>query len=73
MAAAGHLVYKNARVLKRHIMGGAFMMLTAENGAYRIIRLEVIRFLVNFHIAPAPSGHLGFRKMYFWSTAVSGQ
>ena len=36
-------------------MGGAFMMQTAENGAYRnrIIRLEVIRFLVNFHIAPA--------------------
>ena len=42
MAAGGHLVYKNVRVLTRHLMGGAYMMQIAENGANRIIRLEVI-------------------------------
>ena len=41
MAAGGHLVYKNVRFLTRHLMGGAYMMQTAEHGAYRIIRLEV--------------------------------
>ena len=42
MAAGGHIVYKNVRVLTRHLMGGAYMMQIAENGANRIIRLEVI-------------------------------
>ena len=42
------LYIKNARVLTRHLMGGAHMMLNAEHGANRIIRLEVIRFFVNF-------------------------
>ena len=44
MAAGGHLVYKNVSVLTRHIMGGAYMMLNAEHGANRMIRLEVIQF-----------------------------
>ena len=53
MAAGGHIVHKNVRVLTRHLMGGAYMMLNAEHGANRIIRLEVIRLFVNFQIAPA--------------------
>ena len=42
MAAGGHLVYKNVRFLTRHLMGAAHMMQTVEQGANRIIRLEVI-------------------------------
>mgnify|MGYP006381127413 FL=1 len=34
-------------------MGGAYLILIDEHGANRVIRLEVIRFFVNFHIAPA--------------------
>ena len=45
MAAGGHIVYKNVRVLTWHLMGGVYMMLNAEHGGNRIIRLEVIRFL----------------------------
>ena len=60
MAAGGHIVYKNVRVLTWHLMGGAYMMLNAEHGGNRIIRLEVIRFFVNFQITPAAI--LDFRK-----------
>ena len=33
-------------------MGGAYMMLNAEHGANRIIRLEVIGLFVNFQVTP---------------------
>jgi len=48
MAVGGHIVYANVRVLTRRLMGGAYMMLNAEHGANRIIRLEVIRFFQIF-------------------------
>jgi hypothetical protein len=63
MAVGGHIVYKNVRVLTRHLMGCAYLMLNAEHGANRIIRLAVIRLFVNFQMTPAAI--LDFRKCTF--------
>jgi len=48
MAAGDHIVYQNVGVLTWHLMGGSYLMLNAEHGANRIIRLEVIQIFVNF-------------------------
>ena len=70
MAAGSHIVHKNVRVLIRHLTGGAYMMLNAEYGANRIIRLAVIRLFVNFQVTPVAI--LDFRKCTF-GAKVSGQ
>ena len=51
-------------------MGGAYMMLNAEYGANRIIRLEVIRLFVNFQVMPAAI--LDFRKCTFGAKQCLG-
>ena len=52
-------------------MGGAYLILIDEHGANRVIRLEVIRFFVNFHIAPAAI--LDFRKCTFGAKRCLGR
>jgi len=42
MAPGGHIVYQNVGILTWHLMSGAYLMLNAEHGENRIIRLEVI-------------------------------
>ena len=68
MAAGGHIVYKNVRVLTRHLMG--YMMLNAEYGANRIIRLEVIRLFVNYQVTP--EAIFDFRKCTFGAKQCLG-
>jgi len=63
MAAGGHIVYKNGGVLTWHLMGGAYLMLNADYGANRMIRLEVIGLFVNLQVTPAAI--LDFRKCTF--------
>jgi hypothetical protein len=42
MATGGHRVYKNDKILTRHLTCGSYLMQTAENSTNRINRFEVI-------------------------------